>query len=49
MVKTPFEIQIKRIQLGEEKRLKCPIIVLDGTVDITDNLNKIISIIDNLG
>ena len=31
------------------KRLKCPIIVLDGTVDIMDNLDKIISIIDNLG
>ena len=31
------------------KRLKCPIIVLDGTVDITDNLNKIIGAIDNLG
>ena len=30
------------------KRLKCPIVVLDGTADITDNLNKIISAIDNL-
>lgn len=30
------------------KRLKCPIIVLDGTADITDNLNKIIGAIDNL-
>ena len=31
------------------KRLKCPIIVLDGTADIVDNLNKIISAIDNFG
>ena len=38
-------------RMNEEsvKRLRCPIIVLDGTVDITDNLNKIIGSIDNLG
>lgn len=31
------------------ERLKCPVIVLDGSADIKDNLDKIISTINNLG
>lgn len=39
----------ERMVEDSAKRLKCPIIVLDGTADIMDNLDKIINIIDNFG